>query len=764
MEMTTRIDQTTKVEQPSNGAIEEQSGGSGATDTTKDSNAIPLDVLQSKSHDTNDIDAVSLKSTDGVLDKPESSLNEVPLSEPSKPTEQDLNPDLANFMRYCQEGSLESAKDLLESESIKVNDTFSDGISGLHWACINNRLALVKYLVENGADPNLYGGELRATPLHWACRNGLVYIVQYLISNTSADPRLRDLQTYNALHLAVHSSNITLVVYLLLSCCDQNSKKKLYIDEPDGSNRTALHWASYQNDIFTVNALLKFGADVSKTDDSMFIPLHWCFMRGHKNVMKAFVDRGSDIFVKNDQGKDSFDIAKDMNCLHVWRKVLIEKDLDPKNNWAPRVRWISAKVGKVLTYLAPFILLPISLSICTASKGLAFPKLFLAFSVFAFGIFVVNKTIIPTYLIDDKPLPKSPILAGIFSATAFWCIIVWVFKVLPATLFSNFFSNVFMVLVIAVFVWSFFKAMFINPGFVPTPTDNAVILSQVEDLLSCGKFDTDHFCFNTFVRKPLRSRYSRHNKKLVARFDHYCPWVYNEIGVRNHKLFITFVYALNLAILLFTHLTIEYFDKSKDAVGSDDEDNQSFFCKLIDDDLCYGYKNHDFHFNLMVWCWLQYVWIVFLCLVQTFQILRGLTTWEFSSLNSRISSPARSNHSTVPEEVADSITQPPRSDRRNNGMQTCLNLLGIDQFVLTIKMAIASVFNRDRTTSVDPLYIDIPTDYGLKQNWLDFWVIGETSWRNVFYLPIEGENNLNGEVVDYYKLYQYPPKSSTQLV
>ncbi|KAM9932235.1 hypothetical protein OXX80_008121 [Metschnikowia pulcherrima] len=55
---------------------------------------------------------------------------------------------------------------------------------------------------------------------------------------------------------------------------------------------------------------------------------------------------------------------------------------------------------------------------------------------------------------------------------------------------------------------------------------------------------------------------------------------------------------------------------------------------------------------------------------------------------------------------------------------------------------------------------DIPTDYGWKQNWLDFWFIGDIEWRNIFYLPIDGENNLNGQVVDYYKLYEYPPKLS----
>ncbi|KAI5966780.1 AKR1 [Candida pseudojiufengensis] len=699
------------------------------------------------------LDSASINSTDAVI---ESNVNG---DSHDVRTDLESNSKLAQFMQSCQEGSIDLVKQLIGSKDVSVNETFQDGITGLHWACINNRLTLVKYLIENGADPNLYGGELKATPLHWACRNGLVYIVDYLISESSADPKLRDIQNYDSLHLAVHSSNIMLVIYLLVSCCDTN---KLYIDEPDGSNRTALHWASYQNDIFTINALLKFGADVTKVDDNLFTPLHWCFMRGYKTVMKTLVEAGSDIFVKNDQNKDSFEVAQDMNCLTTWKKVLIECGRDPKT-WKPKTNIIQPKMGKILTFLAPYILLPISLKLCTTSQSLAIPKLIFSLSFFAFGIYLVNKIIIPTYLIDDKPLPKSPILAGVFSATAFWCIIVWAYNIVPRLFFSNFITNLLLTVVIVTFVWSFFKAMFINPGFVPTPTDSSIILSQIKDLINVGKFDTDHFCVNTLIKKPLRSRYSRHNNKLVARFDHYCPWVYNEIGVRNHKLFITFVYSLNVAILLFTYLSIRYFDKLKDSYDSDDED-ESLFCQMIGDDLCFGYKNHPFHFNLMVWCLLQYIWILILCVVQTFQILRGLTTWEFSSLNSQISNSRRFNHSTVPNEVvADSITQPP--SQKTTELQTCLNLLGIDQFILTVKMSIASLLRRNNNEStVDPLRIEIPTDYGFKQNWLDFWIIGDANWRNVFYLPIEGENNLNGQVVDYYKLYEYPPKKSTQVV
>lgn len=736
--------------------------------TSNETDPIELSVLDNADHA---IDSNSIKSTEAVLETLDSELNTIADTKTEPPTEQELNPTLAKYMRSCQEGNLTIVKELISSGQVLVNDTFSDEITGLHWACINNRLSLVKFLIANGANPNQLGGELKASPLHWACRNGLVYIVDYLMRNSDADPNLRDAQTYNALHLAVHSSNIMLVIYLLLSCCSTDSVKKVYIDEPDGSNRTALHWASYQNDIFTINALLRFGADVSKVDNSLFIPLHWAFMKGYKSVLKALVEAGSDIYFKNDQNKNSFDIAKDMNCSNTWEKVLIETGRDPKNNWAPLKPWVLAKLGKIITFLTPYFLLPLLFNVLSMGGdqgGFIIPKLILAIGILGGGIYLLNKLIISQYIFDDKKLAKSPILAGVFSATAFWSVLVWLYNILPTTFIHNFFANVIMAILIAIFTWSFFKAMFINPGFVPTPADNNVILSQVAQLIELGKFDTDHFCVNSFVRKPLRSRYSKHNKRLIARFDHSCPWVYNDIGVRNHKIFITFVYSLNMAIFVFLYLSLQYFDKVKDQYDSDDEgEGEGFVCSILGDDMCYGYKNHHFHFNVFMWDLFQCVWVSFLCIVQTFQILKGLTTWEFSSLNKQLQT-NRFNHSTVPRdfEAGEGIsldqTQPSDGQHRHNHneFQTCMNLLGIDQFILTLKMSLKSLFSNTRhgnnNTNYDPLTsLHIPTDHGIKQNWLDFWIIGEEKWRNVFYLPIDGENNLNGKVVDYYTLYSY---------
>lgn len=748
-------------------------------------------------------DLESIKSTDAILETTQDQLNQSGDNEGHLLiTEAEIKPALAKFMVATQSGELEVVTELVDSGTIEdVNETFSDGITALHWACINNRLSVVKYLCRNGADPNQIGGDLNATPLHWACRNGLVYIAEYLISEAGADPKLRDGQGYNSMHLSVHSLNIMLVLYMILTCCTSRNDKQppLHIDDPDVANRTSLHWAAYQGDITSVNLLLRFGADVNKVDGSLFLPIHWAFMKGYRNVLRTLVEHGSDVLAKNNQGKDCFEIAKDMNIYDLWIKVLKEARRDPKNNWACKAppSILTPKAGKVITFLSPYVFLPVSFKILDFGQGYPIPRILLAIFNIMASIFLVQKLIIPSYLIDDRPLAKSPILSGIFSGTAFWCIAVFLYNIVPQLLFLKHIFGIFVLaILISIFTFTFFKSMFINPGYVPTPADNKVIYNQMMTLISLGKFDIDHFCIHTLVRKPLRSRYSRATKRLVARFDHFCPWIYNEVGVRNHKIFLVFVYSLTMAVLYFSILTFKMFDKEEDGYDSDLEGDLK--CWFLDDELCLGYQKHSFHFTLMVWCWLQLIWMVFLCIGQTFQILKGLTTWEFSNLGRRIQI---HNHSTLPLDFARAIggssvgsstfvggtdetlsgssspePQEPgtmNTEYQRNESNLLFKLLGLDQFYLTFKIVIIQLIEkisgRHGGDSSHFEYsnlrsINIPTDYGIKQNWLDFWFLGEIKWRNLFYLPIEGENNLNGKVVDYYKLYEYPSKNAEAIV
>lgn len=713
-------------------------------------------------HDDQGVDAIAMTENPRPVDE---SVNAELSEGPSEPKKEE-NPQLASFMHACQTGNLETVAELISSKQVLASDTGDDQVTGLHWAAINNRLLVVRYLMENEhsvGDPNAPGGSLRGTPLHWACRNGLVYIVDYFLTATDADPAVRDSQGYHALHLAVHSSNITLVVYIVLSCVatvGNRAGHQLHIDDTDAIGCTALHWAAYQGDILLVNYLLKSGANVNILDKNAMSPLHWGFIRGYKSVLASLLDAGADIFHKNARGTDSFGVARDMNVEKTWIRVLREADRNPKRNWSKNYHWLRPNHAQVVTFLIPYAMLPVMFSVCTLGAGLIIPKLFAAAVIALACAATTAKFLLPVYSPRNRSFFKSPFLAGIFSSTAFWCVVTWLGALLPTVGSKHPLAALMTAFSIVVFSYTFFKALFLNPGFVPVPSDNEVVLDLVRDLIAHGHFDTDHFCVNTFIRKPLRSKYSRFSNRLIARFDHYCPWVYNDIGVRNHKLFMAFAYAVLSAIVFYTVQAVSYFDEMADRDGYATDAHLS--CFVLGDDLCKGLHNNHFIFNLTIWCCFQLVWLGFLCVVQTFQILRGLTTWEFSALNAR-HTPALT-HSSLPAEMANGGSSAPLPHpRHNNGLAACAKLLGLDQFVVTAKVAVLSLFNKAHYAEAPPIdTIDVPTDFGWKQNLLDFWFIGDIKLRNLFYLPIEAENNLNGHVVDYYKLYEYPPKHSGQ--
>jgi len=71
-----------------------------------------------------------------------------------------------------QYGALDRVTELVEAGA-DVNQPDSETVTLLHWAAINNRKDIVKYLIGKGAVVDAIGGELASTPLHWATRSVL---------------------------------------------------------------------------------------------------------------------------------------------------------------------------------------------------------------------------------------------------------------------------------------------------------------------------------------------------------------------------------------------------------------------------------------------------------------------------------------------------------------------------------------------------------------------------------------------------------------
>lgn len=95
-----------------------------------------------------------------------------------------------------------------------VNQLDDESVSLLHWGAINNRIAVVRYLLSKGAIVDRKGGHLEATPLHWAIRQSHLSMV-YVLLQHGADPCLRDNTGLSCIHVAVQVGCIPIILYLL---------------------------------------------------------------------------------------------------------------------------------------------------------------------------------------------------------------------------------------------------------------------------------------------------------------------------------------------------------------------------------------------------------------------------------------------------------------------------------------------------------------------------------------------------------------------
>ena len=90
-----------------------------------------------------------------------------------------------------------------------------DNMTALHVASMNDRLNIVKVLIQRGADVNCRTGS-GSTPLMLASRYGYLDIVKELLSN-GANINLLNNNSQTALHLAAYCEQLSCVQCLLLN-------------------------------------------------------------------------------------------------------------------------------------------------------------------------------------------------------------------------------------------------------------------------------------------------------------------------------------------------------------------------------------------------------------------------------------------------------------------------------------------------------------------------------------------------------------------
>ncbi|KAF9179366.1 palmitoyltransferase akr1 [Haplosporangium sp. Z 11] len=492
-----------------------------------------------------------------------------PQFRPSPNAEEDFE-DI-NIFQAAQMGKLDIVARLVESDRAMVNSRDFQDVTALHWAAINNQIHVARYLLDHGAEVDAIGGELIATPLHWCTRNGHLNMAKLLMKH-GADPMLQDSQGFNALHLATHSSNAMLVLYLLMA-------GDMPIDAADTLGHTNLMWAAYQGDSLSVDILLKYGARVDTKDREGFTPLHWAVVKGNRDCLSKLLKAGADINAGDRSGKTPVDMIKELKGTMIWEKALSDAKLSSDGQ----------------TRRTPF-------------------------DKFLFGHVGAIKFLLRTRTPND--MLQTPYYTAVFQSTAFWVGFVWLRYLVYNTSHLLGLNMAFMIGYVTS-LYFFYGSVMSDPGWTKVNTSIESQKEAVIQMADRGLLDARHFCVTCVTQRPIRSKHCKFCNRCVAKFDHHCPWIYNCIGAKNHRAFMIFLAFFISTVPIYAYLSFEYLSIVSPKYVPVDSNP----C-LLGATLC-GYFQYDaFTTTLAFWSVFQMTWPGLLFFVQLYQVGQAKTTNE----------------------------------------------------------------------------------------------------------------------------------------
>ncbi|KAL0269313.1 UNVERIFIED_CONTAM: hypothetical protein PYX00_007096 [Menopon gallinae] len=239
------------------------------------------------------------------------------------------------LLEAAKTGDLEAVQRLLTSCPQKVNCRDLDGrhSTPLHFAAGFNRVSVVEYLLDHGADVHAKdkGG---LVPLHNACSYGHYEVTELLVKH-GASVNVADLWKFTPLHEAAGKGKYEIVRLLLKHGADPSKKNRegatpldlvrdndqdvadllrgnaalldaakkgnlvrvqrlissenINCRDAQGRNSTPLHLAAGYNNIEVAELLLEHGADVNAQDKGGLIPLHNASSYGHLDIAALLI-------------------------------------------------------------------------------------------------------------------------------------------------------------------------------------------------------------------------------------------------------------------------------------------------------------------------------------------------------------------------------------------------------------------------------------------------------------------------------------------
>ena len=222
------------------------------------------------------------------------------------------------LVRAAYEGHLDIVKYLLDTG---VDAKSTDGTSALFWAASEGRLGAVKSLVEAGADMNTQVGDYGQTPLAEAVGNNKNDVASYLVEK-GADVNLWDKEKWWS-PLMSAASRLDLVKLLVSHGADVNARNE--------SGHTPLSRAVQGQRLEVVKYLMGEGADkdINAADADGMTPLMWA----RRDIAEYLLENGADVNARKNDGSTTLMMAVKEGEIDFAKHLLrYGADINARNN------------------------------------------------------------------------------------------------------------------------------------------------------------------------------------------------------------------------------------------------------------------------------------------------------------------------------------------------------------------------------------------------------------------------------------------------
>lgn len=169
----------------------------------------------------------------------------------------------------------------IHARDIDGDDALNLAIEGAHGNADAERLELITWLLDQGADINVANNRQGWRPLHWAAQWGGKEVVS-LLASRSPDLNIRDKEGRTALRLAAEFGRPETLRTLIAAGANINAD--------DNLGRTPLLVAAAKNDDLIVKILLEHGAEVNEADVEGVTPLLACLRSQARDPIYGVLD------------------------------------------------------------------------------------------------------------------------------------------------------------------------------------------------------------------------------------------------------------------------------------------------------------------------------------------------------------------------------------------------------------------------------------------------------------------------------------------